>query len=81
MHEYKLVQENIKYEFEDSVSWPNYMPLLTENHEKILKAVWSLEATIPGLFLTGNYILGPAVNDCVMQAKEVAKKIDRFMEH
>lgn len=69
-----------KFSFEKVVRWENYIPLATEHQDKVLCALWQLEALNPGLFFAGNYIKGVAVADCLEQGQLTAMKVIRFIE-
>jgi oxygen-dependent protoporphyrinogen oxidase len=74
----KILPENTEFEFEIVKHWENYIPLQTEHQDRVHEAVWKLEALVPGLFFTGNYLKTAAVADCLEQAEIVAKKIAAY---
>ena len=59
----------------------NYIPLATLEQDKVLEAIWKIEALVPGLFLTGNYMKGPSISDCLEQAEKVSKNILFYMDN
>ena len=75
LYQSKILPENTNFEFETVQHWENYIPLQTEYQDSVHEAVWKLEALVPGLFFTGNYLKTAAGADCLEQAQIVAKKI------
>lgn len=75
LQKYHLLHPEQTYVFEHVVRHQRYLPLPTEYHDKILSAVAELEQSIPGLYFTGNYLLGPAVDSCIEYSKVVADRI------
>lgn len=54
--------------------WPRGLPQYQLGHGVRIAALNGLEARRPGLFVTGNYLAGPAVGTCVDQAVEAAAR-------
>lgn len=79
LQKYKLLNTTKTYTLEIVSRHINYLPLPTEYQEKVLEAVNTLEEKMPGFFLTGNYILGPAVDNCIEQAHITAEKISNYI--
>ena len=75
----QLLSEDEKITFQKIIRYENYIPLATEYQDKVLCALWQLEALNPGLFFTGNYIKGVSVADCLEQAKVTATKVTNFI--
>ena len=48
------------------------LPQYNIGHTEIIKSLDALTGSMPGLFLTGNYISGPSIGSCVEQACRVA---------
>jgi protoporphyrinogen/coproporphyrinogen III oxidase len=48
------------------------LPQYTLGHSRIVESLAALAAATPGLFLTGNYLAGPAVGSCVAQATQTS---------
>lgn len=76
--ESKVIQEKTDFEFEHVIKWENYIPLPTIHQDKVIEAIWKIEAFMPGLFFTGNYIKGASISDCLDVAESTAKKILDF---
>jgi oxygen-dependent protoporphyrinogen oxidase len=55
--------------------WPRALPQYNLGHGARLAAVAKSCACFPGLWLTGNYLRGPAIGSCVDQALAVAKEV------
>jgi oxygen-dependent protoporphyrinogen oxidase len=51
------------------------LPQYNIGYEKRLRALEKLRHDFPGLFFVGNYLRGPAVGNCVDQAKEAAQAV------
>jgi protoporphyrinogen/coproporphyrinogen III oxidase len=51
------------------------LPQYNVGYEKKLRALDELRRDFPGLFLVGNYLRGPAIGNCVDQAKETAQSL------
>jgi protoporphyrinogen/coproporphyrinogen III oxidase len=55
------------------------LPQYNLGHEKITAALRELLDGVPGLFLTGNYLEGPAIGACIEQAFETANSVRRYL--
>ena len=55
--------------------WPRALPQYNLGHTARMAAINNCRADFPGLYLTGNYMNGPAIGDCVEQALKVADEI------
>jgi len=55
--------------------WPRALLQYNLGHSDRLAAIRSNLARFPGLFLTGNYLRGPAIGACVEQALAVAEEV------
>ncbi len=75
LFETKIIEKNIHFDFTHVIKWDNYIPLATIEQDKVLEAIWKMEALVPGLFLTGNYMKGPSISDCLEQAENVSKNM------
>jgi len=51
------------------------LPQYNLGHSERLAAIQRLSAALPGLFLTGNYLRGPAIGSCVEQALAIAEAV------
>ena len=54
--------------------WPRALPQYNLGHTDRLASIHKNLARFPGLFLTGNYLRGPAIGACVEQALAVVKE-------
>jgi oxygen-dependent protoporphyrinogen oxidase len=65
--------------FSNITIWPRALPQYTLGHADRMAAVATLLKSNPGIWLTGNYLRGPAIGTCVEQAlataEEVAKQL------
>ena len=52
--------------------WPRALPQYNLGHSERLASIHKSLVRFPGLFLTGNYLRGPAIGACVEQALAVA---------
>jgi len=68
-----LGQENITY----TVAKTNYLPALKVGHDKITGKVDELINSLP-LFITGNYWLGLAMEDCVARSAREFKRLQEL---
>ncbi|HKW31977.1 MAG TPA: protoporphyrinogen oxidase [Candidatus Acidoferrum sp.] len=55
--------------------WPRALPQYNLGHADRLASIHKNLARFPGLFLTGNYLRGPAIGTCVEQALAVANEV------
>ena len=55
--------------------WPRALPQYNLGHTARMAAINNCRADFPGLYLTGNYLNGPAIGACVEQALKVADEI------
>jgi protoporphyrinogen/coproporphyrinogen III oxidase len=56
-------------------SWPRALPQYNLGHGDRLASIGKNLPRFPGLFLTGNYLRGPAIGACVEQALAVAGQV------
>jgi protoporphyrinogen/coproporphyrinogen III oxidase len=61
--------------FSHVTSYGRAIPQYNLGHPARVEALETLPKRVPGLFLTGNYLHGPAVGACVEQAQAVAKHV------
>ncbi|HJY85850.1 MAG TPA: protoporphyrinogen oxidase [Candidatus Acidoferrales bacterium] len=57
----------------------NALPQYNLGHGKITAALRELVGRVPGLFLTGNYLEGPALGACIEQGFETAHSVQRYL--
>lgn len=56
-------------------TWPRALPQYNLGHAERLVSIHNNLARFPGLFLTGNYLRGPAIGACVEKALAVADEV------
>jgi len=61
--------------FSNVTIWPRALPQYNLGHAGCLTAVAKACSRFPGLWLTGNYLRGPAIGSCVDQALAVAEEL------
>lgn len=61
--------------------WSQGLPQLTPSHIERTKILTGIGARVPGLYVTGNFISGPAVTSCLTQAKNTAARAADFLNH
>jgi protoporphyrinogen/coproporphyrinogen III oxidase len=61
--------------FSNVTIWPRALPQYNLGHGDRLAAVAKVCSRFPGLWLTGNYLLGPAIGSCVDQAFAVSEEV------
>ncbi len=61
--------------FSNVTIWPRALPQYNLGHADRLEAVAKACSRFPGLWLTGNYLRGPAIGSCVDQALAVAEGV------
>jgi len=61
--------------FSNVTIWPRALPQYNLGHGDRLAAVAKSCSRFPGLWLTGNYLRGPAIGSCVDQALQVAEEV------
>ena len=59
--------------------WPRGLPQYRLGHGRVVAALHDSHARRPGLFVTGNYLTGPAVGACVAQGLETAARVHGFL--
>ncbi len=55
------------------------LPQYNLGHLQIVKSLEALSASIPGLFLAGNYLNGPSIGACVEQADRAAQAVRVYL--
>jgi oxygen-dependent protoporphyrinogen oxidase len=61
--------------FSNVTIWPRALPQYNLGHADRMAAVAKACSRFPGLWLTGNYLRGPAIGSCVDQALAAAKEV------
>lgn len=83
---YSLVERELKeilridkVQFLNLTRWKRAIPQYTIGYGKYLDLAKTLEEENPGLFLTGNYLYGVSVADCIRASHDVAERVERFL--
>jgi protoporphyrinogen/coproporphyrinogen III oxidase len=66
--------------FANVTIWPRALPQYNLGHAERLAAIAGNLSRFPGIFLTGNYVRGPAIGSCVEQALVVAEDVRKGLE-
>jgi oxygen-dependent protoporphyrinogen oxidase len=61
--------------FSNVTIWPRALPQYNLGHADRLARLEQLRAQFPGIWVTGNYLRGPAIGSCVDQALAVAEEV------
>ena len=61
--------------------WPRGLPQLTPSHINRAKVLRGISDRVPGLFLTGNYLAGPAIGNCLKQAETTSRGVDAYLNN
>jgi oxygen-dependent protoporphyrinogen oxidase len=61
--------------FSNVTIWPRALPQYNLDHADRLARIEQLRAQLPGIWLTGNYLRGPAIGSCVDLALAVAEEV------
>ncbi len=59
--------------------YPRALPQYNLGHSEIVSALGALTSSVPGLFLTGNYLTGPSIGSCVEQAHHIADAASGYL--
>lgn len=71
----KLLGINDEPAFIDHAYWPRGIPQFNVGHDVFLSAVAEIESNHPGFFISGNFINGVSVPDCILSSFEMAKRV------
>jgi oxygen-dependent protoporphyrinogen oxidase len=63
--------------FSNVTIWPRALPQYNLGHGDRLATVAKSRSRFPGLWLTGNYLQGPAIGSCIEQALTIAEEMRR----
>ncbi|RME09340.1 MAG: protoporphyrinogen oxidase, partial [Aquificota bacterium] len=66
-------------DFLNITRWKKGIPQYTLGYGKYIELAKTLERENPGLFLTGNYLNGVSVADCIKGSYEVAKRVEDYL--
>jgi oxygen-dependent protoporphyrinogen oxidase len=69
-----LLQIGAETVFSQVQVYRHALPQYNIGHTDRMRALERLRSDIPGLFLVGNYLRGPAIGACVEQAQATAKE-------
>ncbi len=61
--------------------WPRGLPQLTTSHKARVDRLNGISERVPGLFLSGNYLIGPAVANCLRQAATTSQNVETYFEN
>lgn len=61
--------------------WSRGLPQLSPSHHKRVKTLMGISDRVPGLFLTGNYLAGPAIGNCLKQAETTSRGVDAYLNN
>ncbi|MEK6650606.1 MAG: protoporphyrinogen oxidase [Bacteroidota bacterium] len=61
------------------IRWDRAIPQYGLGHLSIVDRVRAVEGRLPGLFVSGNFIGGISVGDCVMQSERTADRVEQIM--
>lgn len=68
-----------RVEFINLTRWKKAIPQYTLGYGKYLDLAKDLEKENPGLFLTGNYLYGVSVADCIRASYDVSKRVEEYL--
>lgn len=57
--------------------WPRAIPQYEMGHGRFLELAWTIESSLPGLRIGGNFLRGVSVPDCIRNATAMADEILR----
>jgi len=55
------------------------LPQYNLGHSETVSTLGTAASTVPGLFLTGNYLTGPSIGSCVEQANQTADAVRVYL--
>ncbi len=83
---YSIVEKELKemlkvssVEFLNIKRWKRAIPQYTLGYGRYLELAKAVEKEYPGLFLTGNYLHGVSVADCIRASYETANRVEEFL--
>ncbi len=59
--------------------WSRAIPQYEVGHHQRVQQIQRAIAEVPGLFVTGNYLTGVSLEDCIKQGAEAAASVQRFL--
>ena len=77
------LKEVLKVESIDFVrihKWKRAIPQYTVGYDKYLNLAKEMERDYPGLFLTGNWLYGVSMADCIRASAKVAERVEAFLK-
>ena len=63
------------------VRWDRAIPQYAIGHLDIVARIHEVESHQPGLFVSGNFIGGISVGDCVIQSERIADRVEVFLNN
>lgn len=72
-------QGDLTPEFVEIKRWPKAIPQYEVGHAKTVQTIQRSIAAVSGLFVTGNYMTGVSLDDCVKQGTFAAESVQRFL--
>lgn len=60
--------------------WRRALPQYNLGHAQNLAEICDELTRLPGIFLTGNYLAGPSIGDCIAQAHRTAEAVHSFLK-
>jgi len=79
LENHNLLHKNKEYEFESVIKHRNYLPLPTTYQPSVIEAVQEIESKMHGVFLVGNYIGGPSIENCIETAQAAADRMSKYI--
>jgi oxygen-dependent protoporphyrinogen oxidase len=59
--------------------YPRALPQYNLGHSETVSELAAAASSIPGLFLTGNYLSGPSIGSCIEQANQTAEAVRVYL--
>jgi oxygen-dependent protoporphyrinogen oxidase len=59
--------------------YPRALPQYNLGHSETVSALSVAASSVPGLFLTGNYLSGPSISSCIEQANQTADAVRVYL--
>ena len=59
--------------------WPRGLPQYRLGHQDRIATLRGIDERCPGLFVTGNYFIGPGITSCLTQARQTSDRMHGFL--
>jgi oxygen-dependent protoporphyrinogen oxidase len=59
--------------------WPRGLPQYRLGHQDRIATLRGIDERCPGLFVTGNYFIGPGITSCLTQARQTSVRMHGFL--